>query len=117
MRVVICGSRGVENYLALLGAIADAGFVITEVVSGNAMGADALGERWARENNKRLSLFPVSRAEWKIHGKKAGPRRNRMMVDNADAVIAIWDGHSPGTKSTIDYAQKQGKPVHVKLVY
>jgi predicted Rossmann fold nucleotide-binding protein DprA/Smf involved in DNA uptake len=35
------------------------------------------------------------------------------MVDNSDAVIAIWDGGASGTANTVEYARKQGKPVLV----
>lgn len=39
-------------------------------------------------------------------------KRNRYMVDNADVVIAVWNGaNRSGTGSTINYAQKQDKRV------
>ncbi|MCM1532802.1 MAG: DUF1273 domain-containing protein [Ruminococcus flavefaciens] len=34
--------------------------------------------------------------------------RNRYMVDNSSLMIALYNGLSGGTKSTIDYARKQG---------
>jgi nucleoside 2-deoxyribosyltransferase len=34
-------------------------------------------------------------------------------VDNADMVLAFWDGSSHGTKYTIDYAKRMGKPVKI----
>ena len=34
--------------------------------------------------------------------------RNRFMVDNASLMIALFNGLSGGTKSTIEYARKQG---------
>ena len=38
--------------------------------------------------------------------------RNRYMVDNADRVIAVYDGSSSGgTAYTVDYARKQGKEI------
>ena len=43
-------------------------------------------------------------------------RRNQEMVDRADAVLAIWDGFSPGTRSTIDKALDAGKPFHVEYL-
>ena len=39
--------------------------------------------------------------------------RNMYMVDNADVVIAVWNGTSGGTKNCVDYAQKIGKKVVV----
>lgn len=38
------------------------------------------------------------------------------MVEEADLVVAIWDGISRGTQYTVDYAKKQGKPVKIYLV-
>ena len=38
------------------------------------------------------------------------------MVEVSDAVIAIWNGQSKGTKHSIDLAKKAGKPVFVYLV-
>lgn len=37
--------------------------------------------------------------------------RNKYMVDNADLVIAVWDGSPGGTKNCIDYAKEQCKEV------
>lgn len=40
-------------------------------------------------------------------------KRNRYMVDEADYIIAVWDGRPSGTSKTVQYAQRQGKPVTV----
>jgi uncharacterized phage-like protein YoqJ len=37
------------------------------------------------------------------------PARNRMLVDQADAVCALYNGTPGGTKNIIDYAREQGK--------
>ncbi len=39
--------------------------------------------------------------------------RNRFMVNNSSLMIALFDGLAGGTKSTIDYALKQGLEVIV----
>lgn len=39
--------------------------------------------------------------------------RNEWMVDNSDAVIAVWDGSSGGTGNTVEYAKANKKPVLV----
>ena len=41
-------------------------------------------------------------------GKECMFERNRYMVNNSSLMIALFDGTSGGTKSTIDYAKKQG---------
>ena len=38
-------------------------------------------------------------------------KRNRYMVDQADFVIAVWDGRPSGTGKTVQYAQNQGKSI------
>lgn len=40
-------------------------------------------------------------------------KRNRYMVDQADYIIAVWDGRPSGTGKTVQYAQRQGKPIRV----
>ena len=41
-------------------------------------------------------------------------KRNRYMVDQADYIIAVWDGRPSGTGKTVQYAQSQGK--YVKII-
>lgn len=113
MRVIVAGGRDFENYDVLVEAVDEAPFEITTVVSGGANGADALGKRYALEMNKELIVYE---ANWKVHGRGAGPARNKKMAENADALIAIWDGQSKGTKNMIDTATKKGLLVYVKRV-
>lgn len=108
MKTAIVGSRTITDYARLLLALD--GMEITEVVSGGAAGADALAERWARENNKKLTVMP---ADWKKYGKSAGMVRNADIVKAAEVVIALWDGQSPGTKATISMAERDGKKVKI----
>jgi uncharacterized phage-like protein YoqJ len=35
--------------------------------------------------------------------------RNQYMCDNADIIIAVWDGSKGGTKNCVDYAKKWDK--------
>lgn len=37
--------------------------------------------------------------------------RNEYMVDNADVVIAVWDGSKGGTCNCVNYAKKIGKNI------
>lgn len=112
MKTIIAGSRDIENYMLVKQAIALSGFKdqITEVVSGGARGIDRLGERYAKEEGIACAVFP---ADWDKWGKAAGPIRNSEMADYADALIAIWDGDSRGTKHMIDTARKKGLKVFV----
>lgn len=113
MKVIIAGGRNVTTYAYVEDAVKDSGFNITEVVSGCARGADTLGEKYANNNGITIKKFP---ADWDTHGKRAGYIRNCQMGDYADALIAIWDGESRGTKHMIDYATKKGLEVFVYRV-
>jgi len=110
MVIAIIGSRTFNNY-ALLKSEVDkvaADNPISLIVSGGAIGADKLGERYAVEHSvDKLVLKP----DWNRFGKSAGFIRNKDIVDNADTVIAFWNGESKGTKHSIDYARKLGKQV------
>ena len=91
-------------------AIKESKFKIDTVISGGARGADSLGERWANENKKELLRFP---ADWGKYGRAAGHIRNAEMAKNADALIAIWDGESRGTKDMINKAKKHGLQIYI----
>lgn len=40
-------------------------------------------------------------------------KRNRYMVDHGRLYYAVWDGRPSGTGKTVQYAQRQGKPVRI----
>jgi hypothetical protein len=113
MRVIIAGGRDYHNYNTVLDAIVECNFNIQTVVSGGAKGVDALGEKYAVDADVKLVVYP---ADWEKNGRAAGPIRNRKMAENADALIAIWDGKSRGTKNMIETATKLGLLVYVKRI-
>lgn len=80
------------------------------VVSGGATGPDTFAQIAAEERGMATLIF---KPDWNTHGKKAGILRNQTIVDNSDRVVAFWCNDSAGTKYTIDYARKTGKPVIV----
>ena len=61
------------------------------IISGGADGIDALAEQYADAH--RLSKWIV-RPQYARYGRGAPLRRNREMVDMADAVLIVWDGKS-----------------------
>jgi hypothetical protein len=83
------------------------------IISGTATGADKMGESWARKRGHMLLRMPAS---WRKDGKvdrSAGMKRNYRMAQRADALIAFWDGGSPGTSNMIELMEKADKPVSV----
>lgn len=113
-RVIIAGSRGINDLQIVYDAVIASGFTITSVLSGTARGVDKLGEYWAHHHNIAVQRFP---ANWGELGKSAGYTRNALMADNADKLILIWDGHSPGSKHMLDIARKKGLKIYVHTVH
>ena len=110
MKLIVAGGRNFNDYEKLKSTLDNMVFnfgEVTEIVSGNAKGADKLGERYAKENNIPIKRFIP---DWEGLGKKAGFVRNRQMGDYAKEhkgmLVAFWDGESKGTKGMIDYAKQ-----------
>jgi|SRR5581483_677657 len=112
MKVIIAGSRTLSDLDLVEQTVCS--FIdptqISEVVSGGAKGVDFAGECFATKYRIPIKRFP---ADWKQHGKKAGYLRNVEMAQYADALVAIWDGESKGTKHMIDIAREKNLYVYV----
>lgn len=109
-RTIIAGSRGITDLSRIVAACSACGWTISEVVSGAARGVDKLGEQWAYLHGVPVRSFP---ADWDRLGKTAGRTRNSEMARYADALVAVWDGHSPGTRHMIEQALFYGLHVYV----
>lgn len=116
MKVIIAGSRNIKKFSHLEEAMkiaTEKGLRPTQIVSGGARGVDTMGETWAVKNGVEIRRFP---AEWERFGISAGHRRNRQMGDYADALVALWDGESKGTKGMIDYAKEKRLLIFVFII-
>lgn len=116
--VVIAGGRDYDDYdnaKAFINECLKMSCVKSKIVvlSGGAKGADALGERYAKENGFKIERHA---ADWKRYGRGAGPRRNAEMAKKCDMLICFWDGESRGSKSMIEFAEKYGKKVFIKKI-
>lgn len=110
MKVIIAGSRSIQDIHTIDHACHMVDWLFDEVVSGAAVGVDKLGEEWANQMGIPVKQFF---AEWDKHGKAAGVIRNNDMAHYADALIAIWDGKSKGTLHMINSMVTLKKPVYV----
>ncbi len=108
MKVIVAGSRGITDYELIRTMLDDArkcSLDITAIIDGMARGVDSLASRYAVENGINNIRVP---ADWKQYGKGAGIRRNIQMAEIADALIAVWDFKSTGTRHMIQCARARG---------
>lgn len=85
----------------------------TLYLHGDAPGVDRiLAERLAA-HGKPVEAMP---ADWEGEGKAAGFNRNQRMVDRADAVCAVWNGQSNGTRDALKRARNGGKAAVVTTI-
>jgi|ERR1043166_2562069 hypothetical protein len=117
METIISGSRRITDIRIVEDAVRVSNFTITKVIEGGQRtmnrkrepigGVDYLAKLWALCN--RLPLERID-AKWQIHGKAAGPIRNRKMAALAKQLIAIPDPESRGTIDMIEAAREAGFP-------
>lgn len=115
MRVLVSGSRHFSDSRLLAEVLDRVGREqgpITEVIEGEARGADTLARLWAERRGIEVHKFP---ADWTAHGKAAGHIRNKQMLDEGkpDLVIAFLAPNSRGTANMISQTEKAGVPVKV----
>jgi SLOG family YspA-like protein len=108
VRVLVCGSRDWDDRTVIARRLVKLPSG-TLVILGGAKGADAIAEEMARARGLHTA---VVRALW-TYGSKAGPIRNRVMLDlEPDLVLAFSNG-TKGTQDTIDEARRRGIAVEV----
>jgi hypothetical protein len=110
MRVLVCGSRHFNDYELLERTLSE--IEITEVIEGEARGADTFSRIYAERHGIPVLRFP---AEWDKYGKAAGPIRNSQMLTEGkpQLVVAFLGPNSRGTQNMINQAKKANIPVKV----
>ena len=107
MRVLICGGRKFDDALTLgswLGGI-HGKQGISVLIEGGASGADCMARKFAEWKGIPVITFA---ADWKAHGKAAGPMRNQRMLEEGkpDLVVAFEGGS--GTADMVRRARAAG---------
>lgn len=110
LRLIIAGSRGITDRNMVERILNGVRSPIDHVISGDARGIDNIGALWAESKGIPVIHFP---AKWDLYGKSAGYRRNVDMAKYAvgdpqiqGALVAIWDGKSPGTEHMVNIAKE-----------
>lgn len=109
MRVLVCGGRDFGDAPWLFRTLDDFNLKsrFSLLMHGAAKGADSLADNWARSRGVPVESYP---ADWLLHGRSAGPIRNRqmMLVGRPELVIAFPGGK--GTDDMTKLAKKAGVP-------
>lgn len=106
--MLICGDRRwtdreqIKRYLSTLPKD-------TTIIEGECEGADIISREEAMTLGLKVERYP---ANWKLHGKAAGPIRNKRMLDDGkpNLVVAFHNDieHSKGTKNMLKQAKQHG---------
>ena len=86
MKLIIAGSHTFTDYQHLCQVLAPDRHRITQVLTGGAPGADALGKRWAWSKQVPWKGF---KADWERFGKVAGVRCNHQLAQAGDILLAL----------------------------
>ena len=107
MRMLVCGGRHFDNASWLRVTLDEMhkNEPVSCLIEGGALGADRLAREWAIRAGAEVMTFD---ADWMAHGKKAGPMRNRRMLQEGmpDLVVAFPGG--AGTANLLNQARWRG---------
>lgn len=105
-RILVCGGRDFNDNEFLKHQLTALFHIYGQfvLVHGDARGADTLAKEWAEHVGLPIEAYP---ADWKKHGKRAGPIRNReMLASGIDYVVAFPGGE--GTAHMVSIASREG---------
>lgn len=112
LKVAVIGSRhaGEDTYHMILQQLPRG---CSQIISGGARGVDTLAKRAAAQLGiKHVCIRP----RYQRYGRSAPLVRNIDIVENADCVLAFWDGKSKGTRHALGCCIKMGKPFKIYLI-
>ncbi|HVL62228.1 MAG TPA: DUF2493 domain-containing protein [Microbacterium sp.] len=113
--VLVCGGRDYDNLVHVANVLdgLHRHLPITLVVQGGATGADELARIWANRMGVECMTFA---ADWKAHGRAAGPIRNQKMLDETSPNYVIAFPGGRGTRDMTIRARANGYRVETHEV-
>lgn len=118
MKLIIAGSRSITDKETVEEAFEGSQFEWEDVevlVNGAADGVDSLAREMIEDRNDvDLDEYPADDFMEDAPNPKVAPLlRNTNMAENADALLAVWDGESSGTEDMITKARKHRLNVEI----
>lgn len=102
---IVCGGRDfadAEMFNAAMGDLVRLRGMPSRVIEGGAAGADGMAREWAARH--ALDSW-TQLADWKTHGRAAGPIRNQAMLEHNPKLVVAF----PGGKGTADMVRRSRK--------
>jgi hypothetical protein len=115
MRLLVCGGRDYDDEPTMF-AILDrvhAKRAITLLIHGGGGLADETAGCWAASRGIPIKVY---RADWKTHGRSAGPIRNQQMIDEGKPDGGIGFPGGDGTSDMLRRLRSAGLPVWEPIV-
>lgn len=112
MKVLAFGSRDYCNGLIVSNRLdqVHSNMGITELIEGEANGADKLAAAWAVKNNIKVTRCP---ANWDKEGKSAGMKRNMdMALLQPQMAVGFFNGASKGSINMAIICMGKGIPLY-----
>jgi hypothetical protein len=98
--ILVCGGRDYADAekldIVLSGLMKTCQF--RTIIEGGANGADAIARKWAKDNGIECKTY---QADWKRHGKAAGPIRNQLMIDEGHPDLCVAFPGGSGTENML----------------
>lgn len=117
MKLIIAGSRSIKDPETVREAMQQSEYNwgnIEILVNGDAEGVDEIAKDLAEEKDIDIDLHPADDYEGEGPDEMPAPLvRNEAMADEADALLAVWNGSSTGTSHMISVAEKEGLHVNI----
>lgn len=114
MRVLVTGGRDYADRQAVFHEL-DAlqskhGYLV--VIQGGANGADSFARMWCCQKKQCDMVMMINvPADWRTHGKAAGPIRNQAMLDECRPNLVLAFPGGRGTADMVRRAEAAGVPV------